>query len=147
MASMAEVFGKDLSPELVSLYWAAFGNAFIEQFERAASVAISHMRFFPKPGDLRKFIDEAAAANRPLLKDDGPATEKWLARINVLFLGYLARRRAVEGFGGDIQLERRRNACRELAEFFRSLECESDPEATDEELKLRFSRAMARVSA
>ncbi len=146
MASLAEVFGKDLSPELVSLYWSAFDSIFIEQFERAAAIAIAHMRFFPKPGDLRKFIDESAIANKATEKDDGPHTEKWLARVNLFFLAYLMRRRAVEGFRGDIALERRRAACRELADFFRSLEAEGDAEANDRECRIRFNRVMERIN-
>ena len=145
MASLAEVFGKELSPQLVDLYWGAFGSAFIEQFERAAKTAISHMRFFPKPGDLRKFLEESAATRRPAREDDGPVTEKWLARVNVMFLAYLVKRRAKESFRRDLDLASRRAACRDLAEFFRELEADGDPEATDAELRLRFNRAMARI--
>lgn len=145
MASMAEVFGKEISPQLVSLYWDAFRGAFVEQFERAAKTAIAHMRFFPKPGDLRKFMDETNAVTQPLVTDEGPPTEKWLARLNVMFLGYLAKRRCSDRFKGKLDVAARRQECRRMAEFFRELEAEGDPEATDDGLRTRFNHAMARI--
>ncbi len=60
MASLAEVFAKQLSPQLVDLYWDALGKITIEQFQASAKAWIKTGKNFPKPGDLLGFAALAA---------------------------------------------------------------------------------------
>lgn len=70
---------------------------------------------------------------------------KWLRNVNSLFLLYLARRRITEELKCDVNIEERRAECLRLATFFEQLERENDPEATLEQLKIRFDRTMERI--
>lgn len=148
MASLAELFGKQLSPQLGDLYWRACSDLAIEQFERAAMSSMRNAKHFPRPADLRECLksSEIARPNINTFAGLPPRDSKWLLAVNRLFLGYLAKRRLEEKFSGDINLKARRSACLALVKFFEGLEAEADPEATEAELAKRFDAAMARVA-
>lgn len=71
---------------------------------------------------------------------------KWLGYVNGMVLRYLMRRRLTENFKGDLNIAGRRAECLRLVEIFEGFEAEHDPEATEAEMKIRFDRAMDRVS-
>lgn len=146
MAALAEVFAKQLSPALIELYWDALKPLAIEQFQAGAKSWIRHGKHFPKPADvLERFQQMEQAAPKPP-PELPPPDPKWLRYVNGLFMRYLEQRRMQDLFRGDINLAERRQACRELAEFFEAIEAENDPEATEAELKIRFDRCMGRIS-
>ncbi len=148
MAAMAEVFGKEVSAQLVTLYWDAFRQTCIEQFEGAAKIAISTMRFFPKPGDLRKLIDESNATNAThKAPPELPQMGTWGQRIvDAMLLKWLERRRIEDKFQGDLNVVARRDECRRLsADLDEMLAEDLKPELG--EIREMFRRSMARVDA
>ncbi|MCI0488968.1 MAG: hypothetical protein L0229_20440 [Blastocatellia bacterium] len=67
MYALGEVFGKDMTGNLIELYFKALSDLSVEEFERAANLAIGECKFFPKPVELRERLtgtasDMAAAA-------------------------------------------------------------------------------------
>lgn len=145
MAALAEVFAKQLSPALIEIYWDALKPLAIEQFQQGAKSWIRHGKRFPKPSELLERFDQMEKAKPNPPPELPPPDPKWLRNVNSLFLQYLNRRRMEDIFRGDINLKERRKACLELAEFFEAMEAESDPEATEAELQLRFDRCMSRI--
>lgn len=143
MASLAEVFGRQLSPQLADLYWDAMKPLAIEQLQASARSWIQHGNHFPKPADLldrQKEMQQSAHKPPPELP---PADRKWLGHVNGMFLRYLSKRRLVDGYAGDLNILARRKECLSLAAFFEGLEAEGDPEATEAEMQVRFDKAMA----
>jgi hypothetical protein len=142
MASLAEVFGKQLSPQLTELYWEALKSLAIEEFQLGAKSWIKHGKHFPKPGELLdRFREMTAAAPKVAYT---PSEQSWgMILVNHLFFGYLARRRMTENFRGDIRLEARRARCRDLAGFLDQSKAE-DLKPSLDEIKRMFEDAMAR---
>ena len=68
---MAEIYGKEVTQEMLKLYWAMLQDITVDQFSDAVA---AHMRdtecgaFFPKPADILK-------------KVDGTARERYLKKI------------------------------------------------------------------
>ncbi len=145
MASLAEVFNREFSPQLADLYWDALKGLPIEQLVEATRYCIRHHKHFPKPADLCDFAKDAQySAPKPI----APQTErdpKWLELVNSNFLKYLLRRRIDEGFTGDLNIHKRRCECAALAEFFAEMEREGDPEATEAQMRAKFESAMGRI--
>jgi hypothetical protein len=145
MAALAEVFGKQLSGPLADLYWDALKDLAIEQFEAGAKSWIRNGKHFPKPAEILERFQEMTMTQSKPLPELPPRDGKWLGLVNGLFLRYLMRRRAEEGFTGNINLFTRRATCLDLVKFFEAIEAEGDAEATEPQLKIRFERAMARI--
>jgi hypothetical protein len=143
---LAEVFAKQLSPQLAELYWDALKPLALEQLEAAAKSWIRHGRHFPKPGDLLdRFREMAQAAPQGAPELPSPS-EEWVGKVNALFYGYLTKRRAIDGFRGDIDVAERRRACRDLADFYEQMKREDFLDVkTEAELPERFARAMAQI--
>lgn len=146
MAKLSVAFGKELSPALTDIYWEALKSLAIEQFQEGANSWIRTHKFFPKAAEiLERFKQLDEAKLQGVTVQLPPLEGKWLRLVNGLFLQYLQKRRFEDGFRGDVNIPSRRNACRDLAEFFEGLEAENDPEATEVELAIRFDRCMARI--
>ncbi|MDR5730703.1 MAG: hypothetical protein RB191_25110 [Terriglobia bacterium] len=145
MAALSVTFTKELSQPLTDIYWDAMKAMPIEQFQEAAKSYIKHSKHFPRPAELlERFKDMTSAAPKPFAPLP-PADHVWLSLVNGMFVKYLSKRRLEEGFRGDINMAERRAECHSLAEFFKGIAAEGDEEATEEQLKLRFDRAMDRI--
>jgi hypothetical protein len=57
MALLAEVFGKDLTPQLVEIYFRALADFPIERIAAAIDEAVRRLKFFPKPTELIELIE------------------------------------------------------------------------------------------
>jgi len=57
MAVLEEVFGKDLTPQLVEIYFRALANFSIERVAAAIEEAVRRLKFFPKPADLIELME------------------------------------------------------------------------------------------
>ena len=145
MASLGEVYGREISKPLASLYWDALKDLPIEEVQVSAKLWIKNGKRFPRPAELRERLKESVAAEpKPWISP--PPMPKWLGLVNVLFLRYLAKRRLEEDFKGDIRIEERRRHCLDLVQFFEGLEAEKDPEATPVEFRRRFHARMAGIA-
>lgn len=147
MATLSITYGKELSPALTDVYWAALQGVFIEQVEQAGRSCIRMHKHWPKPADILQFIrdNQASSQGRSTYVPPPPKDRKWLAHVNGFFLQYLCQRRITEEFKGDINLEERRAECLRLVDFFEALEADADPEATPEEMQKRLTAIMASV--
>lgn len=142
MAALAEVFAKQLSPQLIDIYWEALKPLAIEQFQEAGASWIRHGKHFPKPAELaERFKEMKQAEHKP--PPQLAHLPKWLALVNGMFMQYLTRRRVHEHFLGDIDLKARRAKCLELATLFESFGADED--ATEAILKAQFDAAMKAI--
>jgi hypothetical protein len=57
MALLAEVFGKELNPQLVEIYFRALADFSIERIAAAVEEAVRRLRFFPKPAELIELME------------------------------------------------------------------------------------------
>ena len=146
MASLAEIFNREFSPQLADMYWEALKTLPIERVQAAANHAIRYTKHFPKPVEILEFSREVAIAQKaaPEVPDLAPLP-RWVAAGNGLFLRYLEQRRVKDGFRGYINLPERRRKTLELQSWFAGLEGEADPEATEEKFKAAFDAAMAAI--
>lgn len=143
MATLSVTYGKELSPQITDIYWDALKPLAIEQFQEGAKSWIRHGKHFPKPADLlERWEQMQQAASKPFTPLP-PADRKWLAAVNSLFLKYLMKRRLEEDFIGHINIVARRKECLSLVEWMEVSEAEG--EASEEQLKVLFDKAMARV--
>lgn len=143
MASLSVTFGKELSPQITDIYWDALKPLAIEQFQEAARSCIRHSKHFPKPADLLERYEQMTQTASKPFQPLPPADRKWLAAVNSLFLKYLMKRRLDEDFIGHINIVGRRKECLSLVEWMEA--SEADGEASEEQLKILFDKAMARV--
>lgn len=56
MLLLAEVYGRELSPDTVRVYWAVLGKCKPEHLHHAALKQIETSEWFPKPATLKKII-------------------------------------------------------------------------------------------
>lgn len=145
MATLSVTFGKELSPQITDIYWDALKPLAIEQFEQGAKSWIRHGKHFPKPADIHDRFREMTQAAPQALPELPAPFPKWLRLVNGMFLQYLTERRIADEFRGDIDIARRRKECLSLAQWLEVLEAESDPAASEEQLKVLFDKAMARI--
>jgi len=54
---MCEYWEKKYSDALLDIYWCALSDLTIDQFERASSLAIQKLTFFPKVAELRELVN------------------------------------------------------------------------------------------
>ena len=54
--SMASLFDKELTEDLLDLYWSALNDLSDEEFSKAANTVARTCKFFPKPADFREQI-------------------------------------------------------------------------------------------
>lgn len=144
MAALAEVFGKQLSPQLTDIYWQALKGMPIEQFQEAGASWIRHGKHFPKPAELTERYREQQQAESKGVPEIPPPLPKWLGLVNGMFMKYLVKRRATEGFKGDIDVGARRAECLSMAQWMEGLEAEGH-EVSEAQLKKMFDSAMARI--
>lgn len=52
MAALAEVFSKEISPQLSAIYFQALSGLSVDQVKAAVRRAVSECKFFPKPAEL-----------------------------------------------------------------------------------------------
>lgn len=52
MNGLASVFGGQLTPEALDVWWRAFGGWSLHDFTQAASAAVTRCKFMPRPADL-----------------------------------------------------------------------------------------------
>jgi hypothetical protein len=57
MAVLEEVFGKDLNPQLVEIYFRALADFSIDRIAAAVEEAVRTLKFFPKPAELIELIE------------------------------------------------------------------------------------------
>lgn len=61
MNGMAAVFGGQITPEALDVWWSAFAGWSVHEFTHAASAAVTRCKFMPRPADLY----EVRKASRP----------------------------------------------------------------------------------
>lgn len=144
LASLAEVFTKEISAPFAALYWDALKGLFIEQLEQGAKSWIRHGKHFPKPAELLERCQEMALAAPKALPPPLPEASWGLMLMNHLFWRYLTRRRMTDQFKGDMNLWARRRECLELAGFLDQSRAE-DLKPSIEEITRMFDQAMARI--
>lgn len=59
MATMAEVYGRTLTPEMTAVYWSVFNRYPIEDIEQAARKHVETAKFFPSPAELLEYMPSA----------------------------------------------------------------------------------------
>lgn len=145
MATLAEAYGKKLSPETVAIYWDALKPLAIEQVEAAAKSAIRHFEFWPKPAQLYKRAEEqTAAAPRPVIRP-ADAPYSWGTQlVNTMYLTWQYQARCVREVKGDLAIVQRRRECLRLAEFWDQLKAE-DMKPELGECISQFASAMKRA--
>lgn len=145
MATLSVTFGKELSPQIIDIYWDALKPLAIEQFQYAARSCIRHAKHFPKPAEiLERYRDSMQAAPKP--SHELPTRDrKWLALVNAMFLQYLKKRRLDQVFRGDIDLPKRRAECLSLVIFAETFEVEFPEEATEAHIQAIFDKTMLRI--
>lgn len=52
MNGLAAVFGGQITPEALDVWWGAFGGWSIHEFKHAAGAAVTRCKFMPRPADL-----------------------------------------------------------------------------------------------
>jgi len=52
MNGLASVFGGQITPEALDVWWGAFGGWSVDQFKHAAGAAVTRCKFMPRPADL-----------------------------------------------------------------------------------------------
>jgi len=64
LSGMGELFGREITDTLASLYWRLFSDWTDSQFEAACQAAANRLKFFPKPAELRELVggDQEAQA-------------------------------------------------------------------------------------
>lgn len=70
MAALAEVYGKELSPALIELYWNALQAVPIMEFQKAAAKWIETEKHFPKPAELSEKYRQGVLATRATTETD-----------------------------------------------------------------------------
>ena len=66
LSKLAVLFGKDLTPELTTLYWEALKDQPIGVVERQGAYHMRYGKFFPKPVELRPKDERAKGAPDPV---------------------------------------------------------------------------------
>lgn len=69
LATMAEVYGRTITPELTAVYWSVFSKYPMEQIEQAARKHVETAKFFPSPAELLEYMP-AARANQHVGADE-----------------------------------------------------------------------------
>jgi hypothetical protein len=128
-------------------YWKGLKDMTLIQFGRVVEFCCSEKGpdKFPKIPQVWKLWRAVAASSRyrPPPPTPPPQT-KGLQLVNGMFLKYLHRRRLVEDFKGDLNIEGRRHECLSLAQFFD--EALADQLLPDrEERQTMFDTRMGRV--
>ena len=115
LASVAEMYGSELSPAGIDLYWRTVGDVSIEDFRRAISAHLNDPdqgRFIPKPCDIRRHL-EGTAKGRALVAFDElmGAIEKGGSYRTVFFVDPITSR-IVCDFGGWPE------TCRKFSDYY-----------------------------
>ncbi len=152
MAKLGEIFAKQITPELTTLYWQALKAMPIEQIEAGADAAIAHLKFFPKPAEIRHLAEEQATPGG----GNGPGTNGQPDHAeffgNRLLLRYLFDRRTGASSGGftggvlpemDALIELRRSLVAEFVGYIR----EGDDLATPAEFIRRWLIGLQRIGS
>jgi hypothetical protein len=133
-------------------YWKGCGKMTLIEFARVVEFALSESGPDKIPTTkqcwmIRNELKRGPAQTQQALPiRPAPQWSYWHLRVDSLFFRYLARRRGIELFKGNINIGERREACRKLWEFFDDHEREFGREATiAEDLQGRFDQAMAAV--
>lgn len=66
LASMAELFGRDLSETIIATYWRLGQNLSIEDFEKAATKAMDNLQYFPLPVEIRRLAGVMPTADKAI---------------------------------------------------------------------------------
>lgn len=138
-------YGKELSPALTDIYWESLKSLAIEQLEQSAKSCIRNCKHFPKPAELLERWQQMNQVESKPFQPLPPADRKWLALVNGMFLQYLRKRRIDDGFMGDVNVAGRRRECLSLVAWMEGLEADGEVEATENQLRILFDKAMARV--
>lgn len=56
LTGLGELFGREITKTLASLYWRLFTDWTDDQFETACQMAANQLKFFPKPAELRELV-------------------------------------------------------------------------------------------
>ncbi len=78
LAALSEIHNKELSQAVLDLYFGSLSDLGIDELERAIAVAVSTLRWFPKPVELREIVGKSA----PKLED--LAAAEWTALLHAL---------------------------------------------------------------
>ena len=62
LATISEIYGRTLTPEMTMIYWSVFSKYPIEQIEQAARKHVETAKFFPSPAELLEYIPAAKAS-------------------------------------------------------------------------------------
>jgi hypothetical protein len=151
LASFGEVYSKQVSAPMASLFWEALKDLAIEQVEAGAKAWIKHGAHFPKPADLRKMISEREhAAPKPFLneREAEEPQDHLLFLANRLFLKHAAARCGLGSKDGIASAESlaARKVVRELVSEFCGYIQEGDEMATPAAFVTVFAKALGKIS-
>lgn len=59
LATLAEIYGRTLTVEIIAVYWSVLGNHPIAQIEQAARRYVESAKYFPTPAELLEYMPSA----------------------------------------------------------------------------------------
>jgi hypothetical protein len=147
VSRLCAAFNVPPTPERLGAYWDAFKNLGLIEIARMMERALSERGpdKFPTVPAMWEIRRKLKAVTVMVSAASTRNVSRHAIAVNLLFFGYLNRRRVIEAFTGDLNIPERRRECVELIEFFEELEAERDPTCTLVELRKRFRIRMERV--
>ncbi len=102
LATLAELFQKTLSDAVQLAYWTALEDLTLEQYQTSVATAMKRCRWFPKPVELREFVETSVEvrALEAWKNVMAHANVKTLTRTQGLDLGDPAANAALRSVGG-----------------------------------------------
>jgi hypothetical protein len=138
-------FNMPISDARLSAYWDGLAKMSLGQFAVAVEQALGpngpeRIPSVPAIWKISKDYRKPAPVQQ---MDMGPVQSKGLRLVNGLFLQFLAKRRLKENFKGNLQIEKRRKECIDLADWYDQCEKEKLTPSFPE-LQRAFDSAMQR---
>ena len=151
MGKLCMGLGVKPEPARIQTYWDGLnGKMSIIQFARVVEHCLDEggvdkMPKLPEVWKIWRQVKDKSRRAAPAQGDDTPPERTWGAMlVDSMFLTYVYQRRRVDLFTGDLHLEDRRIACRQLAEFWDGCRAE-DMTPTLGECLEAFGATMRRI--
>jgi hypothetical protein len=152
----AAVFSRPLTDEVLSAYFDALRPFAVEAIERALKAHEARARFFPKPGEIRDRLDEAAKTANDQQKpaiDTGHYSYRadcpWQLQANTLGLSALWKHDDLLRGPRDLVSRETWAILRRTASQFAQLAADGDPDATlyrmAQSIKQQFAALAAEI--
>ena len=150
IASLCAALNMPATPERLNGFWKAFNRLHMLEIARMVEGALQDPSIekatVPALWRVRDKLRHRAGAVAVVTNQQRPMS-RHLVAINLLFFAYLHKRRVTEEFKGNLNLDARRKACLDLAEFFEQLDQEEDlrVDCTAANVRSKFASTMARI--